>query len=83
MTTDGGGFILVGHMNNSATWTVPSNDDVVEPFGLPHWSSNLGDIRILDFRIQMALKDDFKTTKAHWLEKTFIYSFKIVNLIIT
>ena len=67
MTTDGGGFILVGRKNNSKTWTVPSNDYLVEPKGDPHWASNLGDAAVLDFRVQIATAEDFKHTKADWL----------------
>ncbi|CAB4004934.1 Hypothetical predicted protein [Paramuricea clavata] len=66
MTTDGGGFMLMGRKNNSITWTVPSNKLTVEPYGEPHWSSSLGDAPILDFRVQMATREDFKTTKADW-----------------
>lgn len=66
MKTDGGGYMLIGRKNNSETWTVPSNNDPVSPFGDPHWSSALGDAPILDFRIQMAISEDFKQTKAHW-----------------
>jgi hypothetical protein len=66
MTTDGGGFTLIGKMNTSSTWLVPSNDIPVEPFGDPHWSSSLGEVPILDFRVQMAIKENFKTTVAHW-----------------
>ena len=66
MTTDGGGFMLVGRKNNSITWSVPSNNMPVEPYGEPHWSSSLGDAPIMDFRIQMANKQDFRATKAHW-----------------
>jgi hypothetical protein len=66
MTTDGGGFILVGRTNGSKTWSVPSNSDPVEPYGEPHWLSSLGDAPIMDFRVQMATSEDFKDTKAHW-----------------
>ena len=66
MITDGGGYILIGRKNNSITWSVPSNDIPVEPYGDPHWLSSLGDAQILDFRIQMATKEDFKDTVAHW-----------------
>ena len=59
--------MLVGRKNTPVTWTVPSNKKTVEPYGEPHWSSSLGDAPILDFRIQMAISEDFKTTKAHWL----------------
>ena len=57
--------MLIGRKNNSITWTVPSNNKTVEPYGEPHWSSSLGDAPILDIRVQMATKEDFKTTKAH------------------
>ncbi|CAB4013001.1 Hypothetical predicted protein [Paramuricea clavata] len=66
MTTDGGGFILVGRINGSKTWSVPSNSNPVEPYGEPHWLSSLGDAPIMDFRVQMATSEDFKDTKAHW-----------------
>ena len=58
--------MLIGCKNNSITWTVPSNNNTVDPYGEPHWSSSLGDAPILDFSIQVATKEDFKTTKAHW-----------------
>ena len=58
--------MLIGRKNNSITWTVPSNNKTVEPYGEPHWSCSLGDAPILDFRVQVATKKDFKTTKAHW-----------------
>ena len=66
MTTDGGGFTLIGHKNTSETWSVPSNKKPVTPFGEPHWSSELGDMPIVDFRVQVATAGDFKYTKAHW-----------------
>ena len=66
MTTDGGGWVLVGRKNSLVTWGVPFNDNPVEPFGEPHWSSSLGDSPFLDFRVQMATQEDFTTTKAHW-----------------
>jgi hypothetical protein len=84
MTTDGGGYFLVGRKNNSITWTLPSNDLPVEPYGDPHWASNLGDAPILDFRVQIATSEDFQQTKAHWyeisdIETAFLlkYIFKI------
>ena len=58
--------MLIGRKNTSTSWAVPSNNDTVEPYGEPHWSSSLGDAPILDFRVQMAIKEDFKATKAHW-----------------
>ena len=66
MKTDGGGYFLIGKNNNSITWTVPSNDDSVEPFGTPHWCSSFGDVDVLDFRVQVASKEEFRMTKAHW-----------------
>ena len=66
MTTDGGGFILIGRKNTSVTWTVPSSDKTVEPLGEPHWTSALGNAPIVDFRVQVARTESFKTTKAHW-----------------
>ncbi|XP_046839735.1 uncharacterized protein LOC124433918 isoform X2 [Xenia sp. Carnegie-2017] len=81
MTTDGGGFMLIGRKNTSVTWTVPSNSKTVEPFGEPHWISSLGEAPMVDFRVQMAIKDDFKTTKAHWFYR-FQNPRKLKNLMI-
>ncbi|CAB4017887.1 Hypothetical predicted protein, partial [Paramuricea clavata] len=72
MSTDGGGWVLIGRKTNAVTWTVPSNNKTVEPFGKPHWSSSLGDAPIVDFRVQMATQEDFSATKAHW-------SFRLKN----
>ena len=66
MTTDGGGFMLIGRKRGAETWSVPSNDKPVEPNGDPHWTSEFGDVPMNDFRVQMATSDNFKTTKAHW-----------------
>ena len=66
MSTDGGGYILIGRMNDTVTWDVPSSNKTVEPFGHSHWSSEMGDVSVLDFRIQVASDDDFQNTKAHW-----------------
>lgn len=69
--------MLIGRKNNSITWSVPSNDYPVEPFGDPHWSSALGDAAILDFRVQMATSENFMETKAHWYT---IFYFMAVNM---
>ena len=66
MSTDGGGYILIGRMNNTVTFDVPSSNTTVEPFGSSQWSSEFGDVSVLDFRIQVASDDDFESTKAHW-----------------
>ena len=66
MSTDGGGYMLFGRMNNTVTWDVPSTNETVEPFAYPHWSSEFGEVSVLDFRIQVASDDDFKNTMAHW-----------------
>jgi hypothetical protein len=66
MTTDGGGYMLFAHMNNTVTWNVPSNKKTVEPFGHPHWSSEFGDVDVLDLRIQVSSDNHFENTKAHW-----------------
>ena len=66
MSTDGGGYLLFGRMNNTVTWDVPSNNKTVEPFGYPHWSSELGDVSVLDLRIQVASDDNIENTRAHW-----------------
>jgi hypothetical protein len=67
MTTDGGGYILMGKMDSSITWNVPSTADPVEPNGAQHWASNLGEATVVDFRVQMATAEDFSNTVAHWL----------------
>jgi hypothetical protein len=66
MSTDGGGYILIGHMNDTVIWDVPSSNATVEPFGYPQWSSELGDISVMDFRIQVASNDNFENTRVHW-----------------
>ena len=66
MTTDGGGFILIGRKITPETWTVPSNAAPVHPYGSPHWLSSLGDVPVMDFRVQIASIDDLKATGAHW-----------------
>ncbi|XP_046839770.1 uncharacterized protein LOC124433941 isoform X2 [Xenia sp. Carnegie-2017] len=81
MTTDGGGFMLIGRQNTSVTWTVPSNSKTVEPFGEPHWISSLGEAPMVDFRVQMATRDDFKASKAHWFYR-FRNPRKLKNLMI-
>lgn len=71
MTTDGGGYFLAGRINNSVTWTVPSNDIPVEPYGHAHWASNLGEAQILDFRVQMGTAEDLQKAKADWFVQVF------------
>jgi hypothetical protein len=66
MTTDDGGYMLIGRMNDSVTWDVPSSKATVKPFGDPQWSSSFGDLLILDFRIQVAADEEYKHIKAHW-----------------
>ncbi|CAB4037073.1 Hypothetical predicted protein, partial [Paramuricea clavata] len=66
MTTDGGGYILMGKMDSSITWNVPSTANPVEPNGAQHWASNLGEAPVVDFRVQMATAEDFSNTVAHW-----------------
>ena len=66
MITDGGGYMLFGRTNTSVTWTVPSSNDAVEPYGNPHWASHLGDAPILDLRIQVARTEDLSKPLAHW-----------------
>ena len=63
MTTDAGGYMLIGRMNDSVTWDVPSSNTTVGPNETPQWSSAFGDIPILDFRVQVAAN---KLIKAHW-----------------
>lgn len=67
MSVDGGGYILIGRMNDTVTWDVPSSNITVEPHDSPQWSSAFGDIPILDFRVQVAVDDEYiKKIKAHW-----------------
>ena len=66
MITDGGGYMLIGTLNDSVTWSVPSNDEPVKPFGIPHWSSALGHAPLMDFRVQVTKGDAFEDTIAHW-----------------
>ena len=64
--TDGGGWALVGMKDSPVSWTVPSNPTPVDPQGPPHWSSDLGDVKVLDFRVQFSTDKSFEGTKADW-----------------
>ncbi|XP_028391389.1 uncharacterized protein LOC114516186 [Dendronephthya gigantea] len=66
MTTDGGGFALIGKLNSSVTWKVPSKNTTVDPFGESQWSSDLGDAPVLDFRIQVSTTENIAKANAHW-----------------
>ena len=67
MSTDGGGYILIGRMNDTVTWDVPSTNTTIQPSDGTHWSSAFGVVPILDFRIQVAVDGQLhKETKAHW-----------------
>lgn len=88
MTTDGGGYMLIGRMNDSVTWDVPSDNTTIAPFGAPQWSSSFGDIAILDFRVQVAADEEYKQIKAHWyvlatklihIDKTTVQGLKSLN----
>ena len=68
MTTDGGGFALIGKLNSSVTWKVPSKNTTVDPFGEPQWSSDLGDAPVLDFRIQVSTTENMAKANAHWYQ---------------
>ncbi|XP_046848421.1 uncharacterized protein LOC124441980 isoform X2 [Xenia sp. Carnegie-2017] len=83
MKTDGGGFILVARKHDAITWNVPSKDKPVNPSGKDkYWTSQLGDLPILDFRIQMSTSDSFVDTKAHWFYR-LNGTRKLENLMIT
>ena len=64
--TDGGGFMLAGMKDSPVSWTVPSNSTPVDPQGPPHWSGNLGEVKVLDFRVQFSTNKSFEGTKADW-----------------
>lgn len=66
--TDRGGFIImsVGMKNTSVSWTVPSTPSPVHPRGIAYWFSSLGDVDVLDFRIQFSTDKKFEETKADW-----------------
>ncbi|XP_028413273.1 uncharacterized protein LOC114536122 [Dendronephthya gigantea] len=66
MNTDGGGFALIGKLNSSVTWKVPSQNTTVDPFGESQWSSDLGDAPVLDFRIQISTTGNLAKPNAHW-----------------
>lgn len=58
--------MLVGMKDSPVSWTVPSNPFPVDPRGVAHWSSRLGDLDVLDFRVQFSTDKSFKETKADW-----------------
>jgi hypothetical protein len=62
MSTDEGGFMLIGIQNSSVTWSVPSNNQTVAPFGEPQLSSSFGDAPVLDFRVQISTTGNFAET---------------------
>ena len=64
--TDGGGFMLVGHQNNSNLWTIPSSSTPVDPHGPAQFSSLFGKFDVQDFAVQVSTSQSFKETKAHW-----------------
>jgi hypothetical protein len=57
---------LVGMKDSPVSWTVPSDATPVGPQGPPHWSSKLGDVEVLDFRVQVSEDQSFEETKADW-----------------
>ena len=79
MTTDGGGYMLIGRMNDSVTWDVPSDNTTVSPFDDPQWSSAFGDIPILDFRVQVAADEEYRQIKAHWCVHTTLLFLRLPN----
>ena len=56
----------MGMKDSPVSWTVPSNSTPVDPQGPPHWSSDLGDVKVLDFRVQFSTDKSFEGTKADW-----------------
>ena len=58
--------MLVGMKNSPVSSTVPSDSSPVDPQGPPHWSSVLGDITVLDFRVQVSTNKSFDGTRADW-----------------
>ena len=58
--------MLVGMKDSPVSWTVPSNSIPVDPRGIAHWSSSLGDVDVLDFRVQLSTNKNFEETKADW-----------------
>ena len=66
MMTDNGGYMLFGYQKSSVTWNILSNSEPVDPFGSPHWSSVLGNVPILDIRIQVSTSKMLKDTKSDW-----------------
>ena len=81
MTTDGGGFALIGRKTTPIIWTLPSNSTPVHPYGPPHWSSSLGEAPILDFRVQIGTRESLKSTRANWY--VYISLFILVGFPIT
>ena len=81
MTTDGGGYILIGRMNDTVTWDVPSTNTTVQPFGGTQWSSAFGDVPILDFRIQVAIDGLLhKEIKAHWYFSILFFTIHLMKI---
>jgi hypothetical protein len=66
MVTDRGGYILFGYQNSATTWNVPSHGKPVDPHGIPHFSSVLGNALILDIRVQVSTSKEFRDTISDW-----------------
>ncbi|MCD6367036.1 MAG: hypothetical protein J7L46_05805, partial [Bacteroidales bacterium] len=68
MVTDGGGWTLLGRIDQPSMWNVPSSKNLVHPVdGLQHWSSQLGDVMIIDFRVMVSTTPNPTTDiKSHW-----------------
>ena len=52
-------------------WNVPSNENPVDPFENPHWSSKFGDVKVQDFAVQISTTKKFDNTIAHWWVQAF------------
>ena len=68
MTTDDGGWILIGRIDQPSMWNVPSSTELVHPTeGPQHWTSRLGSFRLTDFRVMFSTTaDPSSEIKANW-----------------
>ena len=58
--------MLIGMNDSPVLWSVPSNSFPVDPKGPSHWSISFGNLKILDFAVQILTNKSFEQTRAHW-----------------
>lgn len=58
--------MLIGVLDTPVTWNISSNSSFLNPQSQAMWSSEFGELEVLDFRVQISTTRDFHNTRAHW-----------------